>query len=106
MKNLNYGIIVNCKSAALISDTGSIEWCCLPDFDSPSIFARILDKENGGYFSIEPVGQYKIEQSYLNRSNVLRTRFSRGNNVFELLDFMPRYQMENGQYHCPPDIIR
>ena len=106
MKNLNYGIIGNCKSAALVSETGSIEWCCMPDFDSSSIFARILDKTDGGHFSIEGIGQYKIEQSYLNRSNILRTRFSRGDNIFEVLDFMPRYQMENGQYHCPSDIIR
>lgn len=106
MKNLDYGIIGNCKSAALVSKTGSIEWCCMPDFDSPSIFAKILDENIGGYFSIEPVGTYKIEQRYLSRSNVLQTRFSRGKTVFELLDFMPRYQSENGQYHCPPDIIR
>ena len=106
MKNLNYGIIGNCKSAALVSDTGSIEWCCMPDFESSSIFARILDQKKGGHFSIETVGQYRIEQRYLNRSNILQTRFSRGKNIFEVLDFMPRYQMENGLYHCPSDIIR
>ena len=49
MKNLDYGIIGNCKTAALVSRTGSIDWCCLPDFDSGSFFAHILDKENGGF---------------------------------------------------------
>jgi len=45
LKNMNFGIIGNCRSAALIDETGSIDWCCLPKFDSPSIFAKILDVE-------------------------------------------------------------
>ncbi|HEY9124877.1 MAG TPA: trehalase-like domain-containing protein, partial [Bacteroidales bacterium] len=53
MNNLNYGVIGNCRSAALVSSTGSIDWCCLPDFDSPSVFAKILDKEKGGYMAFE-----------------------------------------------------
>lgn len=106
MKNLDYGIIGNCKTAALVSRTGSIDWCCLPDFDSGSFFAHILDKENGGFFSIEPVGRYRIEQTYLNRTNILRTRFTRNGDSFEILDFMPRYLTEERSYHCPPDIIR
>lgn len=106
MNNLDYGIIGNCKTAALVSRTGSIDWCCLPDFDSGSFFAHILDKDNGGFFSIDPVGRYRIEQSYLNRTNILRTRFTRNGDSFEVLDFMPRYVTEDRNYHCPPDIIR
>lgn len=106
MNNLDYGIIGNCKTAALISRTGSIDWCCLPDFDSGSFFAHILDKDNGGFFSIVPVGRYRIEQTYLNRTNILRTRFTRSGDSFEILDFMPRYLTEERSYHCPPDIIR
>ena len=45
MKNLNYGIIGNCMTAALISKEGSIDWCCFPKFDSPSVFAKLLDDE-------------------------------------------------------------
>ena len=48
MDNLNYGIIGNCRSAALISETGSLDWCCLPEFDSSSVFARILDEKKRG----------------------------------------------------------
>ena len=64
MKNLNYGIIGNCTSAALISRTGCIEWCCLPGFDSPSVFARILDKKRGGEFGIQVGPDYTIRQEY------------------------------------------
>ena len=46
--NLNYGIIGNCKSSALINEDSSIEWCCLPQFDSASVFGKILDDEIGG----------------------------------------------------------
>jgi len=106
MNNLDYGIIGNCKSAALISRTGNIEWCCLPDFDSSSLFAKILDDEKGGSFDIEPVGNYKIKQKYLEKTNILITEFSRGDNVFQLCDFMPRYKTDSGAYHCPPEIIR
>ena len=106
MDNLNYGIIGNCKSAALIDRSGSIDWCCLPNFDSPSIFARILDPENGGCFRIEPLGDYRIEQEYLNKTNILVTRYSCREHAFELIDFMPRYKTDEGFYHCPPDIIR
>jgi alpha,alpha-trehalase len=106
MNNLNYGIIGNCKTAALVSRTGSIDWCCLPDFDSGSFFAHLLDNNNGGYFAVEPIGDYRIEQSYLPHTNILRTRFIRGRNRFELLDFMSRYTTDEKNYHCPPDIIR
>ncbi len=63
MNNLNYGVIGNCRSAALVSDKGSIDWCCLPDFDSPSIFAKLLDKEKGGYLSFVVDDSYIITQS-------------------------------------------
>ncbi len=106
MNNLNYGIIGNCKSAALVDETGSIDWCCLPDFDSSSVFARLLDAENGGFFSIEPEGQYSIRQSYIDKTNILVTAFSNEQNAFEVIDFMPRYKADSGSYHCPPDIIR
>ena len=58
MDNLDYGIIGNCQSAALISKTGSLDWCCLPNFDSNSIFAKILDQKKGGSFEIITTDDY------------------------------------------------
>jgi len=106
MDNLDYGVIGNCRSAALISKTGSIEWCCLPEFNSSSIFAGILDTERGGAFEILVDPEYSITQGYIYRTNILRTRYSRNHDVFEVLDFMPRYRADGGHYYCPPEIIR
>jgi GH15 family glucan-1,4-alpha-glucosidase len=106
MKNLNYGVIGNCRSAALISEKGSIDWCCLPDFDSPSIFAKLLDAEIGGSFSIEVDNNYTISQEYMNRTNILYTTFSSDQGVFELIDFMPRYKTSDNDYFTPSEIYR
>lgn len=105
MNNLNYGIIGNCRSAALISDKGSIDWCCLPEFDSSSVFAKILDDKIGGSFGVVAEG-YNVSQHYLDQTAILITKFDNGVDAFELIDFMPRYRKENGGYHSPPEIIR
>ena len=105
-KNLNYGIIGNCKSAALINSDSSIDWCCLPKFDSPSVFANILDDDIGGSFKIECDSSYVLSQNYCNKTSVLITNFSNKINEFNVIDFMPRYQKENDIYYAPPEIIR
>ncbi|MCM8570757.1 glycoside hydrolase family 15 protein [Gramella jeungdoensis] len=106
MDNLDYGIISNCKSAALISKTGSLDWCCMPNFDSSAIFAKILDDDIGGSFEIEVGEDYEITQEYLWETNILSTVFDNGMDSFQLIDFMPRYAREDGSYYAPPDIIR
>ncbi|MDG3583558.1 MULTISPECIES: glycoside hydrolase family 15 protein [Galbibacter] len=106
MDNLEYGIIGNCRSAALISKTGSIDWCCLPEFDSTSVFAKILDDEIGGNFGFEVDESYTISQEYYKNTNVLVTTFSNGKDTFLIWDFMPRYYDEEGGYNSPPDVIR
>ncbi|WP_422860279.1 glycoside hydrolase family 15 protein [Flagellimonas sp. S174] len=108
MDNLNYGIIGNCRSAALISDTGSLDWCCLPQFDSTSVFAKLLDEKKGGSFEIKTKYNYVIHQEYSKNTAVLVTRYSDGENTFEVHDFMPRYYKMNGKgkYNSPPEIIR
>ncbi|HEX9978947.1 MAG TPA: glycoside hydrolase family 15 protein [Flavobacterium sp.] len=106
MNDLDYGIIGNCRSAALISKTGSIDWCCLPEFDSSSIFAKILDTKIGGSFEINVGHDYKITQRYLENTSILITTFSNGNDIFEVHDFMPRYIKPEGSPYTPPEIIR
>jgi GH15 family glucan-1,4-alpha-glucosidase len=106
MDNLDYGIIGNCRSAALISKTGSLDWCCLPEFDSSSVFAKLLDQEKGGSFAILTDDSYTITQRYKKNTALLITRFSDGDNIFEVRDFMPRYYKEDRQYQAPPEIVR
>jgi len=105
MDTLDYGVIGNCRTAALISRTGSIDWCCIPEFNSSSIFAKILDEEKGGSFEIIVDDSYKITQEYHKNTNILSTKFSNGTDRFKVIDFMPRYKQKSGVY-MPPDIIR
>lgn len=106
MNNLNYGVIGNCRSAALVSDKGSIDWCCLPDFDSPSVFAKLLDIEKGGSFNFVVNDNYIITQKYLSQTNVLCTEFKSVQGVFEVIDFMPRYKTTDNDYYAPAEIYR
>jgi GH15 family glucan-1,4-alpha-glucosidase len=106
MNNLHYGIIGNCRSAALVSKKGSIDWCCLPKFDSPSVFAKILDDQKGGSFGFIVDANYTITQNYHTSTAVLVTKFSNGTDAFEVIDFMPRYLKVDGSYHSPPEFIR
>ncbi|MDD2602750.1 MAG: glycoside hydrolase family 15 protein [Prevotella sp.] len=107
MNNLNYGIIGNGNTAALVSQYGTIEWLCLPHFDSPSVFASLLDKEKGGCFGFNPVGQYKIKQSYVAHTNILTTAFTSEDAEFVVYDFMPCYDYDGTteNYH-PSEIYR
>jgi len=106
MNNLDYGIIGNCRSAALVSKEGSIDWCCLPQFDSPSVFGKLLDDKIGGSFAIKVDDSYTIKQYYIDNTVILVTAFSNGLDAFEVRDFMPRYHKEDGTYHSPPEFIR
>src|SRR5690606_36349531 len=106
MDNLHYGIIGNCRSAALISKTGSIEWCCLPEFNSSSVFAKILDTKIGGSFEIITDSEYIITQQYIEDTSILVTNYSNGKDSFEINDFMHRYRKEKGGYQAPPEIVR
>jgi GH15 family glucan-1,4-alpha-glucosidase len=85
----DYGVIGDCRAAALISKWGSIEWLCWPRFDSPSIFAAILDRERGGHWAITPTQPFRAERAYVENSNVLRTRFLCGDGEAVLTDLMP-----------------
>lgn len=86
----SYGVIGDCHSTVLVAPDGSVDWGCLPDFDSPAIFCRLLDAEHGGYFQIAPTDStIPGSQRYLRGSNVLQTRFSSAAGEIILTDFMP-----------------
>ena len=104
--NINYGIIGNCQSSALIYKDSSIDWCCFPKFDSPSIFAKIIDNSIGGFFKVDTVGNYNISQEYLKNTCILKTAFNNGFDEFHIIDYMPRYQTKKKSYYSPPEITR
>ncbi|MDB5302369.1 MAG: glycosyl hydrolase, glucoamylase [Phycisphaerales bacterium] len=86
----DYGLIGNMHTAALVGRNGSIDWMCLPHFDSPSVFGAILDEHKGGYFRIAPVTEKCTRrQMYFPETNVLITRFLLGDGVVEVIDYMP-----------------
>jgi len=86
----NYGIIGDLHTVALIGLNGSIDFLCFPEFDSPSVFAALLDDKKGGCFSISPeFKEMKNRQLYLPDTNVLLTRFLSSEGVGEITDFMP-----------------
>jgi len=86
----NYGVIGNLKTVALVSLEGSIDFLCAPKFDSPTVFASMLDSEKGGYFSVEPqLEDFTSKQLYLPGTAVLLTRFFAGQGIAELSDYMP-----------------
>ena len=106
MKNLDYGVIGNCRTAALVSKEGSIDWLCLPDFDSPSVFTRLLDEEKGGSFAFLVSGEYVVTQTYLGNTNILSTRFEAPEGAFTVLDYMPRYRTSEKSHYLPPEVHR
>ena len=104
--NLNYGVIGNCRTAALISERGSIEWLCFPDFDSPSVFAALLDRTKGGSFGFDVPDGYAVRQSYVPHTNILSTRFASAEGEFEVLDYMPCYRSFEKEHYLPAELYR
>ncbi|MGE0685032.1 MAG: trehalase-like domain-containing protein, partial [Candidatus Binatia bacterium] len=91
----NYGIIGDLHTVALVGMDGSIDFMCFPNFDSPSIFAALLDHEKGGRFQLAPIFCDEVghKQLYLPDTNILLTRFLSDEGVAELSDFMPLTEM-------------
>jgi GH15 family glucan-1,4-alpha-glucosidase len=86
----DYGIIGDCRTAALVSREGSIGWLCLPDFSSPSIFGEILDRKKGGLFRVNPRGKFKATRRYLESTTpVLETTFEGPRGAVRLIDVFP-----------------
>jgi GH15 family glucan-1,4-alpha-glucosidase len=89
---MNLGIIGNCQYSALIAPSGNVDWLCWPRFDSSFVFGKLLDEARGGRFQIGPADPTAVgEQTYIENTNVLRTRFESERGSFEVVDFAPRF---------------
>jgi GH15 family glucan-1,4-alpha-glucosidase len=107
MQRLDHGAIGNGRAIALVAPDSAIEWLCLPRFDSPSLFAALLDPERGGTFRfIARDRAVSGSARYMTNTNVLRTEFVDGDARWEVIDFLPRIGRGTGRYDCPLELCR
>ena len=83
----DYALLSDCRSAALVSRDGSVDWLCIPRFDSPAVFARILDP-GGGHFSVRPAGDFQASRAYADQTMALETTFVTAGGTAVLTDAM------------------
>jgi GH15 family glucan-1,4-alpha-glucosidase len=100
----DYALIGDCHTAALISRAGSIDWCCLPRFDSDSCFGRLLDWQRGGHYTISPRGKAAVRREYLRNSLVLVTTYRSGRNAARVIDFFS--MREGGRRRPRRELVR
>jgi GH15 family glucan-1,4-alpha-glucosidase len=98
----DYALIGDCRGAGLISRDGSLDWLCLPRYDSPSIFAALLDARRGGRFRIRPAGAFESTRRYLPDTNVLETTFLSSSGAVVLRDLMPVASEEDKRARLAP----
>ena len=91
----DYALLSDCRSAALVSREGSVDWLCFPRFDGPSVFCRLLDPA-GGRFAIRPVGEFQVTRRYLDRTMVLETTFTTAGGTAVLTDALALGPDERG----------
>src|SRR3712207_1799843 len=102
-----HGLIGDLQTAALVSTDGTVDWFCCPRFDSPSIFASLLDHDRGGHFRVGPEGDdYVSRQLYFPDTAILITRFMTPDGVGEVVDFMPVVEGEATDRHLLVRLLR
>src|SRR4051795_9199312 len=104
----DYGLLADCTSAALVDRDGSIDWLCLPHYDSPAVFARILDPE-AGHWSIAPAGPCTSERRYVAGTLVIETTFTTSTGVVRLTDAMAFAEGQRGHdlgKDAPHEVVR
>ncbi len=100
----DYALIGDCHTAALVSRAGSVDWCCLPRFDSDSCFGRLLDWQGGGHFLITPTAKAEVHREYLEDTLVLATTYRSGRNVARVIDFFS--MREGGRDRPRRELVR
>src|SRR5579871_2721691 len=101
----DYGVIGDMRTAALIASDGSIDWACLPYFDSPAAFCRLLDRQRGGYCAIRLPDGATTSRKYIEGTNILETTFTTPSGTVAVADFMP-VQADRTPDDRNPRIIR
>jgi GH15 family glucan-1,4-alpha-glucosidase len=104
----DYGLLADCNSAALVARDGSIDWLCLPRYDSPSVFGRLLG-EDAGHCSIRPVGDFTSERRYLPGTLVLETTFTTDTGSVRITDALVFAEEQRGHdlgYDSPHEVVR
>ena len=104
-----YGLIGDCRSAALVGLDGSIDFLCLPRFDSDAVFSRILDATRGGCWEIRPAVTFSSRQHYRDRTNLLDSIFTTGTGIVALTDYMPVDERDieaQGRFRDEPRVVR
>jgi len=104
----DYGLLADCNSAALVSRAGSIDWLCLPRYDSPALFARILDPD-AGHWSIRPAGEFTAQRHYVPGTLVMETTFTTDTGVARLRDamaFAPGQRAHDLGFDAPHELLR
>src|SRR4030088_226490 len=84
----DYGFLSDCRSSELVASNGSVDWLCWPRFDSPSLFAKVLDSEKGGAFAISPAAPYSVERHYAPATKVLQTTLRTATGVVRINDWL------------------
>ncbi len=103
-----YALLSDCRSAALVSRDGSVDWLCFPRFDGPSVFCRLLDPA-GGHFSIRPAGEFQVSRRYVDQTLVLETTFTTARGTAVLTDALAVGRNERGHHlgaHSPGTLMR
>jgi GH15 family glucan-1,4-alpha-glucosidase len=100
----DYALIGDCHTAALISRAGSVDWCCLPRFDSDSCFGRLLDWKQGGHFIVSPKERVYVSREYVRDSLVLVTIYKSGRNTARVIDFFA--MREGGRRRPRRELVR
>src|SRR5438552_16345442 len=103
-----YGLLADCNTAALVARDGSIDWLCLPRYDSPSVFGRILDPD-AGHWSIRPAAAVTSKRRYLSGTLVIETTFTTDTGTVKLTDALVFAEGQRGHdlgYDAPHDLLR